>query len=544
MKEKIKRLFASIAAILMAIGMIGANAISVMAEGEQTLTGSTKEVNSGKGGNASITISNANKGATYTVYKVFDATSDGSSDNISYKVMSSKSSNPLPTGFVTDTAGNVIYGTKNTNGEITKNQNKDLSEEQVKAIAAYVKNDKAIVSGSIEATSTENNLKFTNLEYGYYYVTSSIGSAVSITSTNPNAVIADKSQVPTIDKTITAVDNNPGSGTATARGSVSSTGKSAIAEIGSTVHFQSIIDVKAGAENYVFRDNMNNQPLSLNNNSISVSYKAKSASGWTDLTSGTDYTLYTTSVTTGDDQYTFKIAFDKNTANARGALTAENQIKITYSAVVTSADLNTTPANNSATISYGDNPTQTSTPSTTTTYNGKITITKTFTDKNGNNVTTYPEAGFVLRKGVGTDNDPYLYYKETTNDNNATDISWVSDIKQATEKKTTTSNNVLVFAGLANEEYTVIEKTVPAGYNKAADQNFIIYGAQDTTVGGKEFHPFSTDNLVHTLSVENTSGPVLPSTGGMGTKLFYIAGGALILVAAVLLISRKKKENA
>ena len=55
---------------------------------------------------------------------------------------------------------------------------------------------------------------------------------------------------------------------------------------------------------------------------------------------------------------------------------------------------------------------------------------------------------------------------------------------------------------------------------------------QDTT-GGEEVE-------VNKVEIENKSGTELPSTGGMGTTLFYVLGGFLVLVAIILLITRKR----
>ena len=47
----------------------------------------------------------------------------------------------------------------------------------------------------------------------------------------------------------------------------------------------------------------------------------------------------------------------------------------------------------------------------------------------------------------------------------------------------------------------------------------------------------------NTAQIENKAGTLLPSTGGMGTTLFYILGGALVVAAGVLLVTKRRMEN-
>lgn len=82
------------------------------------------------------------------------------------------------------------------------------------------------------------------------------------------------------------------------------------------------------------------------------------------------------------------------------------------------------------------------------------------------------------------------------------------------------------FKGLGNGTYTLEESTVPPGYNKAADQDITITDASRTG-----------DNAI---PVVNLSGSELPSTGGMGTTLFYVIGGLMMACAAVILITKRR----
>ena len=45
------------------------------------------------------------------------------------------------------------------------------------------------------------------------------------------------------------------------------------------------------------------------------------------------------------------------------------------------------------------------------------------------------------------------------------------------------------------------------------------------------------------MRVENKAGTELPSTGGIGTTIFYVVGGGLMVAAAILLITKKRMEN-
>lgn len=102
------------------------------------------------------------------------------------------------------------------------------------------------------------------------------------------------------------------------------------------------------------------------------------------------------------------------------------------------------------------------------------------------------------------------------------------------------------WVGLDDGDYKLSETTTPDGYNTIDDILFSITPTHDpegltltALLGGDKFSgEVSTGAL--TATIENIAGTTLPSTGGMGTTVFYLIGGILMIGAAVLLITKKR----
>ena len=97
-------------------------------------------------------------------------------------------------------------------------------------------------------------------------------------------------------------------------------------------------------------------------------------------------------------------------------------------------------------------------------------------------------------------------------------------------------------------EYYLYETKAPAGYNRLTDAvKFKITADYDgtgencTSVTTKVNEDASQAGL--SITVKNNKGTALPSTGGIGTTLFYVIGGGLMAVAAVLLVTKKRMNN-
>lgn len=117
------------------------------------------------------------------------------------------------------------------------------------------------------------------------------------------------------------------------------------------------------------------------------------------------------------------------------------------------------------------------------------------------------------------------------------------------------------FKGLDDGDYILTETKTPAQYNTIAPITFTVTAEHniewttgnrndiltsltgDAASGTITFSPKTDDNNVQTgleTNVINKSGSTLPTTGGMGTTIFYVVGSILVLGAAILLITKKR----
>ncbi len=122
------------------------------------------------------------------------------------------------------------------------------------------------------------------------------------------------------------------------------------------------------------------------------------------------------------------------------------------------------------------------------------------------------------------------------------------------------------FTGVDAGQYKLVETTVPAGYNKAADLEFKVVATYNNEVDPPELTALTiTDMEGNTLTewtidsvkvgeatsnyaqaetgIANHKGSVLPSTGGIGTTIFYVVGGVLVLAAIILLVTKKRMSD-
>ena len=107
------------------------------------------------------------------------------------------------------------------------------------------------------------------------------------------------------------------------------------------------------------------------------------------------------------------------------------------------------------------------------------------------------------------------------------------------------------WSGLDDGDYKLVETTTPSGYNTIPDIEFTITATHEVSSdnptlislsGGDKFTGVISTGVV-SANLENQSGAQLPSTGGIGTTIFYVLGSVLVIGAAVLLVTKKRMST-
>lgn len=449
-------------------------------------------------GEGSITIDNAVKGKTYTIYRIFDL--DSHSED--YQALNYKVSAKWTTFFAEGAEG-LNYVDIDELGYVTWKENASAADFAAKAIAFATANS-IDHDGQTKATSGE--VKFTGLDLGYYLVQSDLGALCSLDTTMPNVTIKEKNSEPTVEKKVK-------------EDSTGAFGETNDADIGQTVDFETTITVVDGQpKGYVLHDTMS-AGLTFNG-------KVEVKIGNRTLKADTDYTLVTADL---NDGCTFEVRF------VDGQLKPNDVVTVTYSATVNEKAVIGGEGNpNTTKLSYTDGSTTTKkdTPeSKTYTYVWEFDVLKYTMKKD----TETPLAGakFVLYKTVDGKN----YYVKVADGK----VTGWTETKAEGTVFVTPDNGSFTISGLDADTYYLEEVEAPAGYNKLAEPVKVTITASinaATNVGTATVT--YGENSTGTVKIENKTGVELPSTGGVGTTIFYVIGGLLMAVAVVLLVTKKK----
>lgn len=513
-----------IAASLLTAALVFTSVVGVAADTTDSSSSST--------GTGTITISNPISTADYDLYRIFDFEGSTVSDNGSYSEGVYKLSSKW-SGFISD------YFTENSDGTLTFNDFDDETDAKALAEEAFdyieeKKNTEEEITADytrssrnfVSSNNADGDLTFTfdPVELGYYLVDSSVGTLLSLDTTTTEAVIKEKNEEPTVEKEV--LDNVTGTDS-------DKYGETNDAAIGDVVTFQATINYKVGAENYVFHDNMS-EGLSFNgvDSMTAVMYKADGT-----LIREVDHDQLEKAIDTNPSDGD---TFDLTVQECLDEITEDGYdgyILLTYSATVTSDALIAADANtNDAKLTYGDD--QTTEWDQTKTYVYQFELKKySASDSTSSNLAGAKFSLLSTKDDLSTSMN--LVKVDDTTYRLATDDEIAdTNTETVTDFETVATGNITI-KGLNAATYYLYEIAAPSGYNRLTSSVEVIISRQDSSASGSYLVNSSSD---HVVPIANGTGSVLPSTGGIGTTIFYIVGGILIIAGLAWFIVRRKSD--
>lgn len=474
----------------------------------------------------SIEIKNAVPGNVYSIYKLLDLeTYDNTQDAFQYTV------NPAWEGFFVDVPSDdpnhkdaldyvsltEINGKKYVTWIAA---NDEVTAGNFAKLALQYAQDPNHKIQPLKVSDQEGefvNNTFSGLELGYYLVDSSMGALCGLTTTHPKGEVEAKNAAPTVDK----YAKEDGSG---AWETLSNT-----AGVGETVEFRVLITVHAGAQNFVFHDQMD-AGLTLIEDSISMEHIID---GIGTPVPSTYYTVVYGNATTCEDAENkklcdFEIVFTEEFCNHLGDT---DTVAVYYSAVLNeNALIDPNGNDNKAYLTFGDNHTSNEDITTTKTYSADIV-------KTDSNSKLLDGAIFKLYN-TETDTNP-IYFVKTSATDIVTYRPAVKDNEDNYEAGATdeidVEGGIVRLEGLDAGAFYLEEYQNPAGYNK-------LDGRQKFTITNSNLTAKVT-NGVHEkdgVKVVNQKGNKLPETGAMGRTIFISFGMVVMIGTGLLLVTKKR----
>lgn len=473
----------------------------------------------------SITLENAVVGDEYKVYKILTLES-----YVKDKAYSYKRNGDGWDKFINSTQGTQFFES-NENGYVKLKSTAD-NDTAARKIAIYAigfaqaNRDTVTPTKTVraEATSKTETTKvvFNDLELGYYVVESTSGTACAITTTDPDATIKDKHDNPSVNKIIEH------------GGVVKDNHKMNSVNLGETVYFETTINVKPGAKNYVLHDTMDsnlenffvyevycNLPNSKNQNTSLATTGAENEK-MVNVRPGAFNSEKPTDGCTFELSFTNLFYTTYRQQIDRGELT---KIYVKYYATVGNKAPINTAMKNTTYLTYGENNLETD-KSETETYTYGIPVFK-YTGTN----TPLADAKFILSKVENATEADAIKFTS-----NAAFYRYTIDQTNGGGNTTLVSPTEGRFEiqGLEAGTYYLKETEAPKGYNKI-QKSIKIEILEDGSI--------KVDNNAITgdVRVQNNTGSILPSTGGMGTTLIYVVGSILVLASGIVLFSKRKE---
>lgn len=438
-----------------------------------------------------ITIENPRDNQEYTASKVFDVVYNNSG-NYSYTIADGS----VWLATVQEFAATQSNGLTLESTALGVHNVKTTSDFSAAKFAAYLKSKNITDDDSVKGTLSNGKVIISVSTLGYYFVSSTSGTLCNITTTDPNAEIYDKNEGMAFAKTVDKENADIGEDvTFTITGKVPST-------VGYTNYVYTISDTMSAG--LTFKDDI---VVKIGNADVTASVSKN------------------TSVT----GKTFTLNIPETVLESYSVGSA---ITVTYTATVNKDAVSVN--NNIAQLTYSNDPATNGTndtqPVEAKVYTAAVQIDK-INGTSGNNE-KLPGAEFVLTKSV---NGTTKYYKAIVENNKVTKVEWVDSENNATHV-TTDDNGVAKFEGIKAGAYSLVETKAPAGFN-------VLTAPREITVSnGTSTTELEVTNA-NIIQIENFTGTELPSTGGIGTTIFYLIGAILVIGAGVVFVTRRRMHS-
>lgn len=507
---------------------------------------------------STVTVSSTHAdfaGQSVKIYKMFSAAANADGSAATYKLETQWEGffNSIPAvnseegDTLSEKAFNYVSGLEDDELAAFANSARDWADEGSHSITATDTKD--------ASSETPYTATFSNVAYGYYLVDPGDApeDAEGHSTINLNAILVNvlkdavdvklKSEYPTVDKTVEDGQNH------------------ASAQVGDKLSFKleaTIPDV-TNYEKYIFnlQDTLSDG-LTLDQGSVKVQVNN------TDADAG-NYAIKFGTGTAEDPSMTVHFGTSTDGGTTYDAKTyftgkAGQKITVTYTATVNEkAIVNAEDELNSAKVEYSTSPDGESTGESEDVQTHQYTFGFDLTKVDGaDDVTVLPGATFQLKSADGTKVIKLVKtasgaYRPATE----TEAAVSDDGKTWVEEVTTGDNGKLVFVGLAEGEYQLVETKAPDGYNELGASKYIKIAATYNTDGtleywtvsifdqaGQELIPSQGNNGQASITVENNKGTLLPGTGGMGTVAFTVIGVAVIAGGTAWYVNRRRSSGA
>ena len=444
----------------------------------------------------SITITNPQGDHTYTAYKIFDVTYSG--DNYSYTISDNGAAFTTVKAYADEAANDLtLTAVANTN----KYNVSTGDSFSAASFAQYLKTNVGSLGTGTAFTKDGDTMKASGLTPGYYFVSGTSGTVCEL-ATAKDIEIRDKNEAPQIEKSVDDADRT--------------------VEIGQKLTY-------------------------------TITGKVPSTKGYTEYT----YELTDTmsegltfnkdvKVTIGDEDVTTAAAITKN---GNGFVASVNMmdyqgqidkpVVITYTATVNEKAIQRNEETNTATLKYSNDPANKDSFKESSVevevFSFNIVINKYAA---GSESTKLGGAKFVLKNAEGK----YYKYDATTKA-----VTWVDDKTRfrfrhfnAACKRDARRPDICpaVAACLKKAE----ETAAPAGYNQLTKDITIVLNKDGSATIDSASSTLGADHSL-TAGVANSTGTMLPETGGIGTVIFVALGALAVICAGVFLVTNKRMSK-